>query len=400
MAVFEMNTNDIESIVYKKFDNAIKFMDSTLTILDRQRLNLSFYSGDGIEYITNDLKKVVDDIKDCRTELSEEENTLKCIVDAVVRYETSAYGIISGEAINEKTSANSSDTIHMSKDDFQKLIDQFKYYSQRSGETDAFYKLLKKLHSVSGGLDLRKEDYIALRDLFNILIHKDDGAAYVYSEVIPNNVEEKLKENGYSAKYTAEYNATKMVVAYGCDGQTVEYTLKIGTASFEAFAGMELPTFTEDDMQKFEDALSKASNTEEAKLVLAEFGIEIKGEIEGITLDVVTTKEVTDDVSVYSKVSMTFGEAYIKADFLHSEVNSDNTVENTLLDVGIGASAAEMTSSVGIKTKDGTYALKGGISAGVQLAMKLDSEPEIKAALFSLGIEIDDGFNYYEWLYF
>ena len=407
MAGFEMHINDIESIVYRNFRTTTNNIGNLTANLINQKNSLVSYCGNSINYITDDLSTVIRNIEKCRKELVEEENTLKNIVDSVVRNETSAYGIISGENVttnvsdtNAASTVDNGDKIHISQDDFGKLINQFKYYSQRNSATQTYYEWLLKFHTISGGIDISKEDYIALRDLFNLLIHKDDGAAYVYSKTISNNAEDEIKDKGYSRGYEAEYNAIKHVAAYGCDGDTVEYTLKLGTVSAETFAGMELPTFTENDMEKFQDAISKASSTEEAKLVLAEFGIELKGEIEGITLDVVTTKEITDDVSVYSKVSITIGEAYAKADFLHSEVNSDGSMEHSIMDIGIGASAAEITSTVGIKTNDGTYALKGGLSAGVQWAMKLGSESEIKAALFSLGIEIDGGFDHYEWLYF
>lgn len=385
--------------IYQNYKTLMTVAENECRIIREACRKLNMFVGFGIENEVIKLRRYAHRLEEYKEHIEEEWNTLKSIGALVKECENKAAGILGAEQDNSaaKEYTFSEDGIWVTHDDWAKLMKQFKHYSQNNSRTKEFYEnILKKFYDLNQDTWLPEDFYEDLKNLFYTLMHKDDGDAFVYHNVEFLKGDSDFDKTAYSGKANADASLFSYEAAYGFDGDTVEYTLKIGSVDLEGFAGLKGLSLSEDQVKDLSGALMNTKTNEEAKAVLLEFGIEIKGEVQGITVDVVKTKKLSDEVSFYNKTTFTLGDAYAEASILHGELNTNSTGDFSLLDVGAGASIAKVESSLGFITNDGTYAIKGGLDAGIEWALKLGSESEIKMALASIGFDIKNGFDFYK----
>lgn len=385
---------------YAKYYSITSSLNSECKEIEGVLKKLRSCEGFGIENQIRNLENTYNQLVQCKNDVVSEWQSIKRISDVIGEYENKAYGILSGNSSDGEMIEYSydEDSVTIKRDDWKKLIDQFKYYSTRNDATKEFYEWLQKFYSLDKDIIVSREFYDEFKTLFNSLIHKDEGAAYSYSNIEYLSKDGTTSSKAFQAKADGEITGIKAVQAYGIDGDTVEYTLKIAGVSGEASAGIEMPVLDKDQLENLQKALSSTKSNEEAKIVLTEFGFKIKGEFEGIAFDVVTTRKINDNYSVYDKVSVTVGEAYAKASVLDGEFNSNNTGSFTLFEAGAGVSVAKIESTIGIKTSNGIYAIKGGLNAGVEWALKFGNESEIEVAFASIGLVLESISDNYIWL--
>ena len=403
MTDFEIQTNDIENVVYQKFNRTTTNIGNLTANLINQKNSLIDCTGNSIRYITNDLQTVISNIEKCRKQLVEEENTLRSIVDSVVRYETSAYGIISGENVSANTSAETAsstaddgETVFVSKEDWGKNARQFKYYSQRTENTKMLYDQLLKWHTV-GDMTVSRDFYDTLKHLFLSMVFYDDkgGTGYVYSNVeYAGEWDTKTDwKNPVNFEASAEESAVEYVFASGTQDETVEYTLKVATTNGTVEVALDMFS---NGIENLEEALKDLSDTSNVKATLIEAGINVKGELKGIELTKVNTRRLTENEHLYNEVKITIGELYVKA-------GANAGINATGADAGVGyklgAVAAKIETKTGVITNDYKVTAGGGATAGVEIGAEWGGEDgtEISIGAFSISGDWSDGFDYYTW---
>lgn len=373
---------------------------------------LQQYSGFGIESQIKNLNNYYAQLTTLREEVRTEYNSLVKIIDTVNSYEKKAKEIFSGgtneydmtdytmpdEEFITSIPDSKKEMLVITHEDWEKLVNQFKYYSTLNENTKKFYQQLIRMRDADIDFEMTRECYDVFKNTFNMLIHKDNGAAYVYSDIefYEPDTEAKISGKKLSAEASAEISAMNFVKAYGYGGDTSEFTIKIGAISGTASAEAKFLTSSaslsnkNNDYEQLIKDLKNAKSSEDISAALFKVGISVKGDISGIEVSCVTTKKIKDNMSFYDETKVTIGELY-------AEAGVNTNISKFEAKIGAGANIATVETSLGIITNDGKYALKGGLNAGVEWALKYGSETEVQIALAKLGLTIDEGFNYYVW---
>ena len=164
---------------------------------------------------------------------------LKNIIDIITQKENKAVNILGGTANTNELKDyifSKEETLTITHEDWGKLVNQFKYYSTRNDATRRFYEWLQRFYNLNKDTEFTREDYDLLKNTYNMLTHKDDGAAYVYSGIewyyTDKDGKAGWKSNlAINAEASGEAGVMRYTKAYGYDGDTSEWTLTIGSVS-------------------------------------------------------------------------------------------------------------------------------------------------------------------------
>lgn len=391
-----------------EFNGIIRNVDTVSEKVFLNRRMLMSYSGYGLEEIKERLEKTADSLKKCSEDLACEQTTLKKVAEYAVNADRDAYGIISGKPTETDNNNTDTEKITVTHEDFGKILKQFKYYSTRNAATRRFYEFLKKYYDTEKDYVFTREIYDLVKNTFNVLTHKGDHEAFIYSNIAPAADGSFKTFDGHYGQdiINAEGKASvlKMEYAYGCDGSTTTYTIEFGTLSGNAKVSLEwFRDFMSGNESMFEKALSGEEKDKSLNFIIAEISAKVGADLTGLTISSVTTKKISDTASIYSAVNLKVGEVYAEAGVEASAGSKGVTLSAS---AKVGASVASIESETGIITNDelisGSAGLNAGQEWGVEAKIPLSGEGEkggkVSIGAASVAFDIKDGFGYYEWL--
>jgi len=408
MAIVKIDPAGLEQQA-AEFNEIIRNVEEISEKIFSNRRTLILYSGYGLVEIKERLEKTANSLKKCSKDLDCEQETLKKIVEYSVNADREAYGVISWKPV-ESGNNNNADTekITVTHEDFEKILKQFKYYSTRNDATRRFYEFLKGYYDTGNDYVFTRKIYDLIKNTFNVLTHKGDHEAFVYSNIAPaadgsfKTFDDHYNQDIINAEGKA--SVLKMEYAYGCDGSTTTYTIEFGTLSGNAKVSLEwFRDFMSGNESMFEKALSGEEKDKSLDFIIAEISAKVGADLTGLTISSVTTKKISDTASIYSAVNLTVGKLYAEAG---AEAYAGSKGVTLSASAKIGANVASIESETGIITNDelisGSAGLNAGQEWGVEAKLPLSGEGEkggkVSIGAASVAFDIKDGFGYYEWL--
>lgn len=369
------------------------------------------YSGFGIEEQVANLKKCSTQLKVYKEDVRTEFYSLVKIVDAINDYESRAKGVLGGNISksNEFVLAQPEPlTKSLSNSDLGKLLNQLKYYTQSHADAKKVYDMLKKMYDSNETFKMTDSDYNLYKCVLTSIFARD----YVYSSVEyfePTTKDETkgilqssstsnkvtlTDQDKYEAKNRLDITVLSQEKSFDASAMKITTMKKIGNdyktdvltlSHVKVSEGVDFLNF--DIGNLFKGIKDKKTSISDISDFFNPFGIEISGSTSAIQGVSTYTHKFNDDISYYNKNVYTIG-----------ELTSEFDISATEAKAKVGYSVASVKSSHGFKTNNGTYSISGKINAGQEYGVEVGaSEAEVSVSMFSLGVEVEDGFDYYVW---
>lgn len=389
---------------------------SIVSTIENERRNISDsirklnrFRGFGLEEYIRELENHCETLKNIQNDVTMEWNSLRKIIETVNEGERKAIEVFGGEsAANLKNySFSKNEGIVITHEDWGKLIKQFKYYSQRNDATKRFYEWLFTFYNLNKDTEFTPEFYNEIKDIYNMLIHKNDGEAFAYSDIEFCYTD---LDGGYGWKKNLEIYAdgsfetglVKYTSAFGYGGDTTEWTITIGAVSgavtFDASALSNLSevdfNYLKAKLTNGKFSLDNEKDKDDLKIILGKAGIDIGADITGLTISNVCKKKIDDRHTLYNEMVITVGEVYAKAGGVASADTKDGfTLKGT---AKAGANIAKIETKTGVIVDDVKVTVDTGATAGVEVGGSVEYSTKKKSGHADIG-SLSGGFEFSEY---
>lgn len=388
MSKFEIKTSELEK-AKRMLDTINGNLSNILTKADRENSKMSVYKGYGIDRMHDIIQANLLQLNGAVGDIAALSEGIAMINETVLSNEESAYNILNNTNNSEENESDE-ETLTITNADWAKIIKQFKYYSTRNDATARFYEWLLKFYGLGKDTTFTRAEYDAIKNTFNMLIHKDDHAAYVYSSTDAYTADFDFDTSIWSgASLSADATGHKYEYAYACDGDTATFTIELNSANLNIDLDWGIITAKLKDLDLSNMTSSEISDS------LYDLGLSGSAGITACKITATTTKKINDSDSFYIETTITIGEVGVEASLFDVSNSITDGVEISGPTLKVDASLAKIETAYGIITNYAKTGIKAGLNAGVSVG--LDSN-ELNMGYASVGFDADDGWGYYTWL--
>ena len=394
-----------------KYKSIIADLSKTTWDLRIERMKISALHGYGIWQINEKTNKAIRSADKCMRHMRRERDALTKIASRIGMYELNAKKTFSGDLWAAATEATGwlppRGSVRMTHEDFKKLMNEYKLYSQMSPEYKKIYDSIEAMYNTNADYDLSREAYDEIKNAYLAMRKKiAESGGFLYSKVKKADYEDDTSLlTGKGNTFGSTGKLTEINYSYGIpDDQITDTTITILTSAGK----LEI---NQGDLNlsklKMLEGNLKEGNLEAIKtdktlsdLINLSASDSLNFTITGVVINEVTRKRMAGDLWGYVENKYTIGEAYAKAGVSGSLSTKGADMS---ADFKVGLSAVKVETSLGYISNGERVSIDGGVNAGLEFgdSIKLSTaalEGKASFGLFSLGVTIDDGYDYYTWL--
>lgn len=390
-----------------KYNSIISDLSKATWDMRVERMKIGALNGYGIWQINDRISKSIKAADKCMRQVRKEKEALTKICSKIGVYELNAKKTFSGDMWAAASEATGwfppKGSVRMTHEDFKKLMNEYKLYSQMSPEYKKIYDSLEAMYNTNSDYDLTRDAYDEIKNAFLEMRKKIVGSGgFIYSKIKgPDTEFDPDVENG-SFSYTGKM--TELNYSYGIpDDQITNTTITILTAS--GTIEINQGDLSLSKLKLLEGKLKggdlEALKTDKSLMDMINLSASdsAKVTITGVVIKEVTRKRMAGDLWGYVENKYTVGEAFAKAD-----VSASLSAKGPKMSAGMkaGVSAVKVETNIGYISNGERVSVSGGVNVGLEFGDSIDLstntlEGKASFGIFSLGVTVEDGYDYYTW---